>query len=54
MTLADLIDLASWAAAIDEAMTWEDYENIKDFAKTWHDLAGIELEDLDLRKRPEL
>lgn len=53
MTLASLIDLASWAAAIDD-VTWEDYENIKDFANTWRDLAEVELEDLDLRKRPEL
>lgn len=55
MTLASLIDLASWAAAVaDDNITWEDYEEIKDFAKTWRELGDVELEDLDLRKRAEL
>lgn len=54
MTLAYLIELASWAAARDDYLSLEEYEDIHDFAKTWRDLAGVELDDLDLKKRPEL
>ena len=54
MTLAYLIELASHAAALDDYVTLEEYEDIHDFAKTWRDLAGVELDDLDLRKRAEL
>lgn len=54
MTLAYLIKLASHAAAMDDYVTLDEYDDIHDFAKTWLDLAGVELEDLDLRKRAEL
>ena len=50
MTLAYLIELASHAAALDEYVTLEEYEDIKDFAKTWRELAGVDLEDLAIRR----
>lgn len=50
MNLAHLIDLARWASAMDEYSTLEEYEDIKDFAKTWHDLLDTQLEDLHLSR----
>lgn len=50
MNLAHLVDLARWAAAMDEYSSFDDYEDIKDFAKTWHDMLNVELEDLHLSR----
>ena len=54
MTLSYLMGLASFGAAMDDHATFDEYEAIHDFAKTWRELAYVELEDLDLRKRAEL
>lgn len=53
MTLTRLMELARHGAAMETYATFEEYEEIHDFAKTWRDLAGVELDDLDLRKREE-
>lgn len=51
MTFARLIEVARWGAATDNYSTLEEYEDIHDFAKTWHDLLYVELDDFELRKR---
>lgn len=53
MTLGRLMELARHGAAMENYATFEEYEDIHDFAKTWRDLADVELEDIDLRKREE-
>lgn len=52
MTLSHLIALASFGSAMNDLSTFGEYEEIHDFAKTWHDLLNIELEDLELRQVP--
>lgn len=51
MTFSRLIELARWGAATDNYSTLEEYEDIHDFAKTWHDLVYEQLEDIELCKR---
>lgn len=51
MTLACLIDFASFGAAMDKYATNGEYEDIHDFAKTCHDLIDTDLEDLRLSRR---
>ena len=51
MTFSRFIELARWGAATDNYSTLEEYEDIHDFAKTWHDLLYVELDDIELRKR---
>ena len=48
MTFASLIQIALWGVASEE-----DYEDIRDFAKTWRNLAYVELEDLEIRRVPD-
>lgn len=51
MTLASLIDFASFGAAMDKYATNGEYEDIHDFAKTCHDMMDTELEDLRISRR---
>lgn len=51
MTFSRLIELARHGAAMENYATFEEYEDIHDFAKTWRGLAYVELDDIDLRKR---
>lgn len=51
MTLSRLIELARHGAAMENYATFEEYEDIHDFAKTWRDLVYVDLDDIELRKR---
>ena len=48
MTFARLIELARWGSAMDNYSTLGEYEEIHDFAKTWHDLLYEKLDDIEL------
>lgn len=51
MTLAHLINFASFGAAMDKYATNGVYEDIHDFTKTCHDLLDTDLEDISLYRR---
>lgn len=51
MTLAELINFASFGAAMDKYATNEEYEDIHDFAKTCHDMIDTELEDIRISRQ---
>lgn len=53
MTLAYLIELACFGSALDDNSSWEDYEDIHDFAKTWRALAYVKLDDIILSRKEE-
>ena len=48
MTLNKLLMLAYYGAGMHEDATAKDCQEIREFARTWRDLAGHELEDIRL------
>lgn len=51
MTLAYLIGLAQFGAAMSKYTTNAEYEDIHDFAKRWYKLAYVELDELELNRK---